>query len=87
MSKYGASELLRNKNFQKKAIDYGISKITPFIQDSVGSAMDSVSTKIRPKKRYKTNRKDLDGVTYGGARYVRKPTVMDKKYSSYYFGL
>ena len=78
MGKYGASELLRNKNLQKNAVNYSIKKLTPFIQDSVGSAMDQVSTKIRPKKRYKTNTLKLDGVTYGGALYKRKPTLQDK---------
>ena len=61
MGRYGASELMRNKKLQNKAVNYGINKLTPFIQDSVGSAMDQLSTKVRPKKRYKTNRKDLDG--------------------------
>ena len=61
MGRYGASELMRNKNLQKKAVNYGINKLTPFIQESAGSAIDQLSTKIRPKKRYKTNRKDLDG--------------------------
>ena len=61
MGRYGASELMRNKKLQKKAVNYGINKMTPFIQDSVGSAMDQLSTKVRPKKKYKTNRKDLDG--------------------------
>ena len=61
MGRYGASELMRNKKRQKKAVNYGINKLTPFIQDSVGTAMDQLSTKVRPKKRYKTNRKDLDG--------------------------
>ena len=61
MGRYGASELMRNKKLQKKAVNYGINKLTPFIQDSVGSAMDQLSTKVRPKKRYKTNRKDLGG--------------------------
>ena len=61
MGRYGASELMRNKNLQKKAVNYGINKLTPFIQDSVGSAMDQLSTKVRPKKKYKTNRLELDG--------------------------
>ena len=61
MGRYGASELMRNKNLQKKAVNYGINKLTPFIQDSVGSAMDQLSTKVRPKKKYKTNRPELDG--------------------------
>ena len=61
MGRYGASELMRNKKLQKKAVNYGINKLTPFIQESVGTAMDQLSTKVRPKKRYKTDRKDLDG--------------------------
>ena len=61
MGRYGASELMRNKNLQKKAVNYGINKLTPFIQDSVGSAMDQLSTKVRPKKKYKTDRPELDG--------------------------
>ena len=61
MGRYGASELMRNKKLQKKAVNYGISKLTPFIQDSVGTAMDQLSTKVRPKKKYETDRKDLDG--------------------------
>ena len=61
MGRYGASELMRNKKLRKKAVNYGISKLTPLIQDSVGTAMDELSTKVRPKKKYKTDRKDLDG--------------------------
>ena len=61
MGRYGASELMRNKKLQKKAVNYGINKLTPFIQDSVGTAMDQLSTKVRPKKKYKTDRKYLDG--------------------------
>ena len=61
MGRYGASELMRNKKLQKKAVNYGINKLTPLIQDSVGTAMDKLSTKVRPKKKYKTDRKDLDG--------------------------
>ena len=61
MGRYGASELMRNKKLQKKAVNYGINKLTPFIQDSVRSSMDQLSTKVRPNIRYKTDRKDLDG--------------------------
>ena len=60
MGRYGASELMRNKKLQKKAINYGIDKLTHFIQDSVGSALDEMSTKVRPNKKYKTYRADLD---------------------------
>ena len=45
MGRYGTSELMRNKNLQKKAVNYGINKLTPFIQDSLGTAMDQLSTK------------------------------------------
>ena len=61
MGRYGASALMRNKKLQRKAVNYGINKLTPLIQDSVGTAMDQLSTKVRPKKKYKTDRKDLDG--------------------------
>ena len=61
IGRYGASEALRNKKLQRKAVNYGMSKLTPFIQDSVGSAMEQLSTKVKPKKKYKTDRKDLDG--------------------------
>ena len=50
-------EIMRNKNLQKKAVNYGINKLTRFIQNSVVSAMDQLSTKVRPKKKYKTDRK------------------------------
>ena len=61
MGRYGASEFMRNKKLQKKAVNYGINNLTPFIQDSVETAMDQLSTNVRPKKKYKTDRKDLDG--------------------------
>ena len=61
MGRYGASELMRNKNLQKKAVDYGMKKLSPFIEQTVGSAMDELSTKVRPDEKYKTNRPELDG--------------------------
>ena len=61
MGRYGASELMRNKNLQKKAVDYGMKKLSPFVYDTAGKALDQLSTKIRPDKKYKTDRKDLDG--------------------------
>ena len=54
------SEALRNKNLQKKAINYGLKKLTPMIENVGHQALDQLSTKIRPKLKYKTNRKDLD---------------------------
>ena len=61
MGRYYGSEALRNPKMQKKAIDYALDKLNPMIQNVGSQALDQLSTKIRPKKRYKTNRKDLDG--------------------------
>ena len=57
---YG-SEALRNPKLQKKALDYALDKLNPMIQNVGSQALDQLSTKIRPKKNYKTNRKNLDG--------------------------
>ena len=61
MGRYGASGLLRNKNLQKKAVDYGMKKLSPFVVDTAGKAMDQLSTKVRPNQKYKTDRPELDG--------------------------
>ena len=61
MGRYGASELMRNKNLQKKAVNYGINKLTPLIQNSVGSALDELSTKVTRDIKYKTDRPELHG--------------------------
>ena len=74
MGRYYVSEALRNPKIQKKAIDYTLDHLNPMIQNIGSQALDQLSTKIRPKKKYKTNRKDLDG----GALYRRKPTITDK---------
>lgn len=51
-----------------------MNKLTPVIQNVGSQALDQLSIKIRPNKKYKTDRKDLDG----GALYRRKPTITDK---------
>ena len=61
MGRYYGSEALRNKKLQKKAIDYALDKLNPVIHNVGSQALDQLSTKIRLKKSYKTNRKDLDG--------------------------
>ena len=38
-----------------------MKKLDPFIHDIGSQAINQLSTKIRPKRKYKTNRKDLDG--------------------------
>ena len=60
MARYYGSEALRNKNLQKRAINYGLRKLTPMIENVGHQALDQLSTKIRPKLKYKTNTKDLD---------------------------
>ena len=59
--RYYASEAMRNPKLQKKAIDFALEKATPFIEKSGNEALDQLATKVRPKKKYKTDRKDLDG--------------------------
>ena len=61
MGRYYGSEALRNPKLQKKAIDYALNKLNPMIQNVGSQALDQLSTKIRPKRKYKTDRKDLDG--------------------------
>ena len=72
MGGYGTSELMRNKNLQKKAVNYGINKLTPFIQDSVGSALDQLSTKVRSNIKYETDRAELDGRGIDIHRWIGK---------------
>ena len=61
MGSYYGSEALENPKLQKKAIDYALDKLSAMIQNVGSQALDQLSTKMRPKKNYKTNRKDLDG--------------------------
>ena len=61
MARYYGCEALRNPKLPKKAIDYTLSKATPFIQKSESDMLDQLSTKFRPNSKYKTDRKDLDG--------------------------
>ena len=61
MGRYYGSEALRNPKLQKKALDYALEKAAPFIQKTGSEMLDQFSTKIRPNKKYKTDRKDLDG--------------------------
>ena len=38
-----------------------MKKLSPYIEQTVGSAMDQLSTKVRPNKKCKTDRPELDG--------------------------
>ena len=53
MGRFFASEWLREPGTQQMLVN----KATPFLKKGI----DQLSTAIRPKKNYKTNRKDLDG--------------------------
>ena len=61
MGRYYGSEALRNTKTQRKALDFALDKLNPMIHNVGSQALDQLSTQIRPKKNYKTNRKDLDG--------------------------
>lgn len=64
---YG-SEALRNPKLQKNTIYYTLDRLNPMIHNVGAQAMNQLSTKLRPTKKYKTNRKDLNG----GAVDIRK---------------
>ena len=51
MGRYYGSEAMRNPKLH----------LNPIIQNVGSQALNQLSTTIRPKKKYKTNRKDLDG--------------------------
>ena len=53
MGRFFASEWLREPGAQEMLV----RKVNPFLKKGI----DQLSTAIRPKKAYKTNRKDLDG--------------------------
>ena len=75
MGRFFASEWLREPGAQQMLVN----KATPFLKKGI----DQLSTAIRPKKNYKTNRKDLDGgsifdLAYG-FNYARGHTRQEKK--------
>lgn len=73
MGRYYGSEALRDPKLPKKAIDDALSKLNPVIQNVGSQAMNQLSTKKRSKKNYKTNRKDIDGVSLReGLNLVKK---------------
>ena len=62
MGRFFASEWLREPGAQKMLI----GKAEPFLRKGI----DQLSTAIRPKRNYKTNRKDLDGSGFAGSGLV-----------------
>jgi len=61
---YYASEAMRNPRLQKKAIGYTLSKAQPTFQVVGSELLNQLSTKVRPNRRYKTDRGDLDGAGF-----------------------
>ena len=57
MGRFFASEWLREPGAQKMLIGKAEAIAEPFLRKGI----DQLSTAIRPKRNYKTNRKDLDG--------------------------
>ena len=62
MGRYYGSEALRNPKLQQKMINYGMSKLNPLVNEIGSETLNRLSTKIRPKKKYKTNRNDLQSL-------------------------
>ena len=87
MGRYYTSEMLRGPKLHQKAIEYALDKLNPAIYNVGTHALNQFSTKTRPKKKYKTNRKDLDGsgldiekqLVKLGELHLRPPT--GKKYN------
>ena len=61
MGRFFASEYLREPGTQEYWVNKALEKAQPFMKQTGKKAMDQLSTAIRPKKDYITNRKDLDG--------------------------
>ena len=63
MGRFFASELLREPGTQQMLIGKAERIAKPFLRKGI----DQLSTAIRPKRNYKTNRKDLDGGAVAGS--------------------
>jgi len=62
--RYYASEAMRDPKLQKKAINYTLNKARPVVEKVGSEMLDQLSTKVRPNRRYKTDRPDLDGAGF-----------------------
>ena len=49
MGRYYGSEALRNKDLQKKAINHGLKKLTPVIQNVGSQALDQLGNQNKTK--------------------------------------
>ena len=66
IGRYYASEAMRDPKLQRKAIDWAVEKGKPMFRKVGNTVLDELSTKVRPKIRYKTDRPDLDNPTGAG---------------------
>ena len=55
---------MRNPRLQKKAINYTLNKALPAFKKVGSELFNQLSTKIRPNKRHKTDKADLDGAGF-----------------------
>ena len=76
MGRFFASEWLREPGAQKMLI----GKAEPFLKCGI----DQLSTAIRPKRNYKTNRKDLDGVAVAGSGFAGSGLLSNLAYGFNY---
>ena len=60
MGRFFASEYLRNPKAQEFWIDKALEEAKRLLKEFEKKGLNQVSTAIRPKKDYLTNRKDLD---------------------------
>ena len=64
MGRFFPSEYVREPQAQEYWVNKALEKVQPMLKEAGKKGMDCVSTVIRPKKNYLTNRKDLDGGGY-----------------------
>ena len=76
MGRFFASEWLREPGAQEMLV----RKVNPFLKKGI----DQLSTAIRPKKNYKTNRKDLDGGAVAGSGFAGSGIFGDMLYGFNY---
>ena len=82
--RYYASEALRNPNLQKKAINYTLDKARPVFQKMGSEMLDQISTKVRPNRRHKTDRPDLDEAGFDIHSAIGKLYITGHNYTGPY---
>ena len=80
MGRFFASEWLREPGAQKMLIGKAEAIAEPFLRKGI----DQLSTAIRPKRNYKTNRKDLDGGAVAGSGFAGSGLLSNLAYGFNY---